>query len=64
MAGLIGFEIENVYFIMLRHDTLTTNGQFFALSGRSLSGGSNLARVPAHQEFWHNWHTFHPKTGR
>lgn len=48
----------------LRHDTLTTDGQFYALSGQSLSDGSNLARVPAHQEFWHSWHQFHPETSR
>lgn len=48
----------------LRHDTLTTNGQPYALSGQSLSDGTNLARVPAHQEFWHSWRTFHPATGR
>ena len=48
----------------LRHDTLTTNGQSYALSGKSLSGGANLARLQAYQEFWHSWRTFHPKTGR
>lgn len=48
----------------LRHDTLTADGQFYALSGRALSDGPNLARVPAHQEFWHSWRQFHPQTGR
>jgi hypothetical protein len=52
------------YRFALRHDTLTTSGQAYALSGKSLSDGAALVRVPAHQEFWHSWRTFHPGTSR
>lgn len=48
----------------LRHDTLTTDGQAYTLSGKSLSDNAALVRVPAHQEFWHSWRTFHPATSR
>ena len=48
----------------LRHDTLTTSGYNYALSGDALSERPALARLPAHQEFWHSWQQFHPTTSR
>ncbi|MFD2934116.1 DUF3179 domain-containing (seleno)protein [Spirosoma flavum] len=49
---------------ILRNDTLTNGTQTYSLAGRSLSSGPNLVRLPAHQEFWHSWQTFHPGTAR
>ncbi|GAB3718855.1 DUF3179 domain-containing (seleno)protein [Spirosoma lituiforme] len=49
---------------VLRHDTLRSGLQSYSLSGRSLRAGSGLVRLPAHQEFWHSWRTFHPTTSR
>ncbi|GAB3804199.1 hypothetical protein GCM10028819_35370 [Spirosoma humi] len=49
---------------VLHHDTLSDGKQTYAFSGRSLSAGPGLVRLPAHQEFWHSWQTFHPATGR
>jgi hypothetical protein len=49
---------------VLRRDTLSDGNQTYSLAGRSLSSGPNLTRIPAHQEFWHSWQTFHPNTGR
>lgn len=42
-----------------------TTGTNWSESGRGLDGptaGSQLASVPAYQEFWHSWRTFHPDT--
>lgn len=50
---------------VLRHDTLTTNdGQTYALTGKAFGAGADLSRLPAYQEFWHSWRTFHPTTSR
>jgi hypothetical protein len=49
---------------VLRNDTLTNGIQTYSLGGRSLITGPGLVRLPAHQEFWHSWQTFHPATGR
>ncbi len=49
---------------VLRNDTLITGNHLYSLAGRSLNSGPNLVRVPAHQEFWHSWQTFHPGTAR
>lgn len=51
---------------ILRHDTLTAGKQLFSLSGHPISNSATatLTRIPAYQEFWHSWQTFHPKTAR
>jgi hypothetical protein len=51
---------------VLRHDTLTAGKQLFSLSGNPInnSATAELIRIPAYQEFWHSWRTFHPKTAR
>jgi hypothetical protein len=45
-------------------DTLRSNsGGIYSFTGRSLDGSApDLERVPAYQEFWHSWRTFHPNT--
>jgi hypothetical protein len=44
----------------LRADSLVADGRGYALSGRGPDG--TLTPVPAYQEFWHSWRTFHPGT--
>jgi hypothetical protein len=48
----------------LNKDTIRTGTDSYLLSGRSLNRTANLSRLPAHQEFWHSWQTFHPNTSR
>jgi len=49
----------------LQHDTLLTSQQAYRLTGQSIANPAmHLTRIPAYQEFWHSWHTFHPDTGR
>ncbi len=44
----------------LRGDSLVAAGRAYAVSGRG--AGGRLTRLPASQEFWHSWRTFHPRT--
>ena len=44
----------------LRGDSLVAPGRAYGLSGRGASGA--LTPLPAYQEFWHSWRTFHPGT--
>ena len=45
---------------VLRGDSLIAPGSAYAVSGRGARG--TLVPVPASQEFWHSWRTFHPGT--
>ncbi len=49
-------------------DTLVAGDEKYALSGLQVSGfrsqPSVLRPIPASQEFWHSWRTFHPATAR
>jgi len=46
--------------VELRGDSLVMGGESFALDGRGAS--DTLRSLPASQEFWHSWRTFHPAT--
>lgn len=46
----------------LRRDSLIAANASYALSGVGPMG--RLKKVPASQEFWHSWRTFHPGTSR
>lgn len=46
--------------VRLLHDTLYVNGRAYRLDGKGIDTGASLPRLPAYQEFWHSWETFHP----
>jgi hypothetical protein len=47
----------------IRNDTLFTDKASYDFSGRNLTPESQpLKTIPAYQEFWHSWRTFHPDT--
>jgi hypothetical protein len=48
----------------LHGDTLTDGQLQYSLKGLSYNGSTPLQVIPAYQEFWHSWQTFHPQTGR
>ncbi len=49
----------------IRDDTLAASGKSYDFSGRDLAEPSGrLKQIPAYQEFWHSWRTFHPATLR
>lgn len=46
-------------------DTLNVGGKLFGKDGRPIGHeGPGLITLPAYQEYWHSWRTFHPETGR
>jgi hypothetical protein len=45
----------------LKNDSLISEGDRYAFDGTG-SSGATLKRLPAFQEFWHSWKTFHPDT--
>ena len=46
-------------------DVLTSDGRRYDFLGRDLVDPTlRLQALPASQEFWHSWRTFHPDTGR
>ncbi len=48
--------------VSLVKDSVLVNGQPYRLNGNSFAGTNGLKRIPAYQEFWHSWKTFHPAT--
>jgi hypothetical protein len=47
----------------IQKDTLRSQSGVYNFSGRpAVEGIAPLKRVPAYQEFWHSWRTFHPGT--
>lgn len=46
----------------LNDDTLTLGHYHFKINGQGLDSAWVLKPLPAYQEFWHSWRTFHPGT--
>jgi len=48
-----------------QNDTLSLSEKRWDLLGRAVNpADENLTKIPAYQEFWHSWRTFHPYTTR
>jgi hypothetical protein len=48
----------------INQDSLFGGGRKFLLNGKGVDTSFTLKSLPAYQEFWHSWQTFHPKTGK
>jgi hypothetical protein len=48
----------------IQHDTLIIDNQYFTFDGKAIDITNKfyLKPIKAHQEFWHSWLNFHPKT--
>lgn len=47
----------------IQDDTLSSAGKSYDFSGHELNAPArDLRKLPAYQEFWHSWRTFHPET--
>ena len=47
----------------IQDDTLNSAGKSYDFSGHELTAPAHyLRKLPAYQEFWHSWRTFHPRT--
>ncbi len=50
---------------VLQHNTLVNGDRAWQLTGLAIAPNTgNLQKVPAYQEFWHSWRSFHPHTTR
>lgn len=48
----------------LNRDTILLGNRHFKINGTGIDTVAQLKRLPAYQEFWHSWRTFHPTTTR
>jgi len=50
--------------VKVEKDTIILGGKRFRLDGKGIDTTMTLFKVPAYQEFWHSWKSFHAGTGR
>lgn len=50
--------------VTLQHDTLLYYNRHFRIDGKGIDTAATMKSLPAYQEFWHSWRTFHPATTR
>ena len=63
--SFVAFERPGAIEFTVSNDTLISDSFVYDFSGKNLlDSTSNLRSVPAYQEFWHSWKTFHPQTGQ
>ena len=63
--SFFAFERPNIQSkFSLQNDSLLTQNLKFDLKGIEINSKQQLKKINAHQEFWHSWQTFHPKTIR
>jgi hypothetical protein len=61
--SFVAFERPSEEILTLSGDTLFHCDKKFNLAGTNFDNRSDfLKRIPAYQEFWHSWLTFHPNT--
>jgi hypothetical protein len=50
--------------VRVEKDTIILGEKRFRLDGNGIDTSFKLLKVPAYQEFWHSWKSFHEGTGR
>jgi hypothetical protein len=61
--SFFAFERASDEAYVIHNDTLLRGATAFSLAGKGLTDPAlNLKPVPAYQEYWHSWRTFHPNT--
>jgi len=50
--------------VKVEKDTIILAEKRFRFDGMGIDTSLSLQKVPAYQEFWHSWKSFHPGTGR
>jgi hypothetical protein len=50
--------------VRVEKDTIILGEKRFRLDGKGIDTSMKLLKVPAYQEFWHSWKSFHEGTGR
>ncbi len=61
--SFVAFERPSLEILTLNGDTLFHCDKKYNLAGSNIENKADyLKRIPAYQEFWHSWLTFHPNT--
>jgi len=65
-ASFVAFQVPtSETLVAVQGDALVVGGVPYSFAGTAEDGQSAaLKPVPASQEFWHSWRTFHPGTRR
>jgi len=65
-ASFVAYKRANATDVFtFQNDTLSMGEKRWDLLGRAVNhADGNLTKIPAYQEFWHSWRTFHPYTTR
>ena len=59
--SFFAFELPaDVNIFTMQNDTLKADNYQYRLDGKGINTSTSLKRLPAYQEFWHSWRTFHP----
>lgn len=62
--SFFAFQVDKQSQPYLNNDTIYYQQHRFLLNGKGIDTSFQLTQIPAYQEFWHSWRTFHPKTFR
>ena len=60
--SFFAFETTTNQQLVLKNDTLILGNKHFTINGKGIDTVASLKPLPAYQEFWHSWQTFHPGT--
>ncbi|MBI3134708.1 MAG: DUF3179 domain-containing protein [Bacteroidetes bacterium] len=65
LQSFAAFQRPDKEIATIQGDTIFVCNRKYNLAGVNYEDNTDvLKRVPAYQEFWHSWQTFHPATGR
>ena len=62
--SFFAFERPDTSKFILSGDTLINANKKYRIDGMAFNANSSLKPLPAYQEFWHSWMTFHSNTGK
>ena len=60
--SFFAFERASASGFILKNDTLISGQNLYRIDGTGIHSDFSLKPLPAYQEFWHSWKTFHPDT--
>lgn len=61
-SSFFAFEKPFTEPVTLQNDTIFYKKNHFRIDGKGIDTTFSLKALPAYQEFWHSWRTFHPGT--
>jgi Protein of unknown function (DUF3179) len=61
-SSFFAFEINSAAPVGFNNDTIAYDAHKYRVDGTGIDTSYSLKALPASQEFWHSWRTFHPNT--